>query len=99
MCGAKRINDLAGGKSIWITDALWIGISQVRAAGAGASLVGTPGIIAAALKEYVEVGGEAFILSGWPHVEEAGRFGRDIMPLVKDTDPTIFKVPTSVLAS
>ena len=67
--------------------------------GAGATLVGTPDMIAAALKEYVEAGVEAFILSGWPHVEEAERFGRDIMPLLKDTDPTTLEEPAPVLAS
>jgi alkanesulfonate monooxygenase len=96
--GQMRVNDLAGGKSLWITDTLWMGVNRVRA-GAGASLVGTPDMIAAALKEYVEAGVEAFILSGWPHVEEAERFGRDIMPLLKDTDPTTLEEPAPVLAS
>ncbi|MFP6890418.1 MAG: LLM class flavin-dependent oxidoreductase [Nitrospinota bacterium] len=84
--GQMRVNDLAGGKSLWITDTLWMGVNRVRA-GAGASLVGTPDMIAAALKEYVEAG------------VEAERFGRDIMPLLKDTDPTTIEEPASILAS
>ncbi len=96
--GQQRVNDLAQGESLWITDTLWMGVNTVRA-GAGASLVGTPDMIAAALKEYVDVGVECFILSGWPHVEEVERFGRDIMPLLKDTDPVTLDTATPALAS
>ena len=96
--GQQRVNDLAAGESLWITDTLWMGVNRVRA-GAGASLVGTPDMIAAALKEYVDAGVEAFILSAWPHVEEATRFGRDIMPLLKDTKPATLEESTSAVAS
>ncbi len=86
--GQSRINELAGRGSLWITDTLWMGVNTVRA-GAGASLVGTPDMIASALKEYVQVGVETFILSGWPHVEEAEIFGKEVMPLLEDTDPFV----------
>ena len=74
-----------------------MGVNTVRA-GAGASLVGTPDMIAKALKEYIEAGVETFILSGWPHVEEAGIFGREIMPLLKDTGPVTLGKPAPVFA-
>ncbi len=96
--GQQRVNDLAAGESLWVTDTLWMGVNRVRA-GAGASLVGTPDMVADTLKEYVEAGVEAFILSGWPHVEEATRFGRDIMPLLKDTNPAVLEESASTLAS
>ena len=96
--GQQRVNELAGGKSLWITDTPWMGVNTVRA-GAGASLVGTPDMIAKALKEYVDAGVECFILSGWPHVEEVERFGRDIMPLLKDTEPVTLDNTEPVLAS
>ena len=95
--GQMRVNKLAQGDSLWITDTLWMGVNRVRA-GAGASLVGTPEMVAAALKEYVQAGVACFILSGWPHVEEAERFGRDIMPLLKDTDPAVLEEPSPALA-
>jgi len=72
-------------------------VNRVRA-GAGASLVGTPEMVAAALKEYVQAGVACFILSGWPHVEEAERFGRDVMPLLKDTDPAVLEESSPALA-
>jgi len=96
--GQQRVNDLAAGDSLWITDTLWMGVNRVRA-GAGASLVGTPDMIATALKEYVDAGVEAFILSGWPHVEEATRFGQEIMPLLKDTDPVTLEESSPAVAS
>ena len=95
--GQTRVNELARGESLWITDTLWMGVNTVRA-GAGASLVGTPDMIAKALKEYVDVGVHTFILSGWPHVEEVEIFGREIMPLLEDTDPITLEQPLPALA-
>ena len=86
--GQKRINEMGNRESLWITDTLWMGVNKVRG-GAGASLVGTPDMIAKALKEYVEVGVDCFILSGWPHVEEAEIFGKEIMPLLQSTEPIV----------
>ena len=80
------MNELGGRDSLWITDTLWMGVNTVRA-GAGATLVGTPDMIAAALRDYTEAGASTFILSGWPHVEEAEIFGKEVMPLLKDTEP------------
>ena len=84
--GQMRVNELGSRDSLWITDTLWMGVNTVRG-GAGASLVGTPGMIAEALKEYVQAGVDTFILSGWPHVEESEIFGREVMPLLQDTEP------------
>jgi alkanesulfonate monooxygenase len=36
--------------------------------------------VAARLSEYVAEGIDTFILSGYPHLEEAQRFGRYVMP-------------------
>ena len=95
--GQTRVNELAKGESLWVTDTLWMGVNTVRA-GAGASLVGTPEMIAGALREYVEAGVQAFILSGWPHVEEAEIFGREVMPLLAETTPLALEPPLPALA-
>ncbi|MBI3024571.1 MAG: LLM class flavin-dependent oxidoreductase [Candidatus Tectomicrobia bacterium] len=95
--GQMRVNELARRGSLWVTDILWMGVNTVRA-GAGASLVGTPDTIARALKEYIQAGVETFILSGWPHVEEAGIFGREVMPLLQDTAPVTLVRPAAALA-
>jgi len=39
--------------------------------GAGTAFVGDPDTVAARMKEYADLGIETFILSGYPHLEEA----------------------------
>ncbi len=84
--GQRRMNELGSRESLWITETMWMGVNAVRS-GAGATLVGTPEMVAGALREYVDAGVSNFILSGWPHVEEAEIFGKEVMPLLKDTEP------------
>ena len=58
---------------------LWTGIGKARV-GVGAAIVGSGDSVAARLKEYLDEGIETFILSGYPHLEEAQRFGKYVMP-------------------
>ena len=60
---------------------LWAGVGLVRG-GAGTALVGNPKQVAAALRAYMAVGADRFILSGYPHLEEAHRFAELVMPLM-----------------
>jgi alkanesulfonate monooxygenase len=60
---------------------LWTGITEVRP-GAGVAVVGNPQQVADQLMEFVEAGCTGFCLSGYPHHEEAERFGRLVMPLL-----------------
>ena len=90
--GQRRMNELYEGGSPWLTDTLWMGVNKVRS-GAAAMLVGTPEMLAAALREYVDLGVRNFILSGWPHLEEAEIFGREVMPLLTDTNPARLESP------
>jgi len=62
---------------------LWSGISALRP-GAGVAVVGDPKQVAATLREFVDVGCTEFCLSGYPHDAEAERFGRLVMPLLRD---------------
>ncbi|MGY2188886.1 LLM class flavin-dependent oxidoreductase [Pseudomonas sp. SDO5591_S426] len=64
-----------------MTPHLWTGITEVRP-GAGVAVVGNPEQVAAQLMEFVEAGCSGFCLSGYPHHEEAERFGRLVMPLL-----------------
>ena len=50
--------------------------------GAGTALVGDPETVAARMTEYMELGIEAFILSGYPHLEECYRFAELVFPLL-----------------
>lgn len=52
---------------------LWTGIGRARS-GCGAALVGSPAQILDKIEAYRELGIEAFIFSGYPHLEECERF-------------------------
>jgi alkanesulfonate monooxygenase len=58
----------------------WSGIGKIRK-GAGTAIVGTPEQVREGLQEYIDIGVKHFILSGFPHLEEAERFGQAVRPL------------------
>jgi alkanesulfonate monooxygenase len=60
---------------------LWAGVGLVRG-GAGTALVGSPEVVAERMLEYGELGIETFILSGYPHLEEAYRSAEALFPLL-----------------
>ncbi|GAA2735901.1 LLM class flavin-dependent oxidoreductase [Actinocorallia aurantiaca] len=66
-------------RSLEISPGLWAGVGLVRE-GAGTALVGSYDEVAALLREYADLGIEEFILSGWPHLEEAYRVGENVVP-------------------
>lgn len=61
----------------------WTGIGKIRK-GAGTALVGTPEQIREGLQEYIDAGVTHFVLSGFPHQEEAERFGKSVLPYFHD---------------
>ena len=60
---------------------MWAGIGLVRG-GAGTALVGSHDEVADGIAEYHDLGFDEFILSGYPHLEEAYWFGEGVMPLL-----------------
>ena len=48
--------------------------------GAGTALVGDPDEVAARMKEYMSLGIDRFILSGYPHLEECYRVAELVFP-------------------
>lgn len=58
---------------------LWAGVGLVRG-GAGTAMVGSHQQIADLVEEYASVGISEFVLSGYPHLEEAYRFGEGVLP-------------------
>jgi alkanesulfonate monooxygenase len=63
------------------TSYLWAGVGLVRG-GAGTALVGDPETVAERLLEYHQLGIRYFILSGYPHLEEAYRVAELLFPLL-----------------
>ena len=61
---------------------LWNGISRVRV-NCGTAIVGTPDQVADELMGYWRIGMDEFILSGYPHVEEAERIAEDVIPRLR----------------
>ncbi|MFS2162272.1 FMNH2-dependent alkanesulfonate monooxygenase [Variovorax sp. Varisp62] len=64
-----------------ISPNLWAGVGLVRG-GAGTALVGDSKTVAARIEEYAALGLDKFILSGYPHLEEAYRFAELVFPLL-----------------
>ena len=60
-------------------DNLWTGIGRARS-GCGAAIVGDPDQVLNKLKEYMALGIEAFILSGYPHKDECDLFAKYVLP-------------------
>ena len=86
--GQHRMAALHGGRhpadarSLTIGPNLWAGIGLVRQ-GVATALVGSHDAVAARLLEFHTAGVDEFILSGYPHLEEALRFGEEVAPRVR----------------
>lgn len=81
--GQKRMLALHGGdrSSLEISPNLWAGVGLARG-GAGTALVGDAETVAERMREYAALGIDTFILSGYPHLEEAYRTAELLFPLL-----------------
>jgi alkanesulfonate monooxygenase len=81
--GQQRMRQLHNGsrESLEISPNLWAGVGLVRG-GAGTALVGDPETVVERLLEYHQLGIRYFILSGYPHLEEAYRVAELLFPLL-----------------
>lgn len=78
-----QLADESQGNDYRIAPHLWSGLSTVRG-GAGLAVVGNPQQVADTLQEFIEIGCTEFCLSGYPHDEEAKRFGDWVMPIIHE---------------
>jgi alkanesulfonate monooxygenase len=79
--GQQRMSALHGGRrdKLEVSPNLWAGVGLVRG-GAGTALVGDPDTVVARIREYQALGIDTFVLSGYPHLEEAYRFAELVFP-------------------
>ncbi|HEY9648864.1 MAG TPA: FMNH2-dependent alkanesulfonate monooxygenase, partial [Chroococcidiopsis sp.] len=79
--GQHRMQALHNGQrsNLEISPNLWAGVGLVRG-GAGTALVGDPDTVAARMQEYAALGIDTFILSGYPHLEEAYNVAELLFP-------------------
>jgi alkanesulfonate monooxygenase len=97
--GQRRMTALHDGRTdaLEIAPNLWAGVGLVRG-GAGTALVGSHQEVADRIEEYHDLGIDEFILSGYPHLEEAYRVGEGVIPELRrrgliDDQP---RIPTHV---
>ncbi len=86
--GQRRMRALHGGvktsvEDLTIAPNLWAGVGLVRG-GAGTALVGSHTEVADRIAEYHEAGIDEFVLSGYPHLEEAWWMGEGVMPVLRE---------------
>jgi len=87
--GQRRMAELNKGQlnksnvreGLEVSPNLWAGVGLVRG-GAGTALVGNPQQVADRIQEYAALGLDNFILSGYPHLDEAHRFAELVFPLL-----------------
>ena len=75
---ARELADQFG----YVEPNLWTGIGRARS-GCGAALVGSTDQVLSKLAEYRDMGIRAFILSGYPHLDEADHFGTKVLPALE----------------
>ena len=75
---ARELADKFG----YVEPNLWTGVGRARS-GCGAALVGSADQVLSELEAYQKMGIRAFILSGYPHIDECKSFGSRVLPQLK----------------
>jgi alkanesulfonate monooxygenase len=75
---ARELADKYG----YVEPHLWTGVGRARS-GCGAALVGSTDQVLSELESYQKMGMRAFILSGYPHLDECKSFGQRVLPQMK----------------
>ena len=92
----RELADLDG----YIEPNMWTGVGRARS-GCGAAIVGSTDQVLSKLETYQKMGIRAFILSGYPHIDEARHFGSRVLPQLKTVqlNEVYGRVPESVPAT
>ncbi len=78
--GVMRQDELrAQSSDLYLEPHLWSGVGLARS-GCGSAIVGDPDQVLAKLNRYMDMGIRAFILSGYPHLDECDLFAKHVLP-------------------
>ncbi|MDK3160747.1 FMNH2-dependent alkanesulfonate monooxygenase [Kamptonema cortianum] len=90
--GQARMRNFHNGDtgSLEISPNLWAGIGLINK-GVGTALVGDPDAIAERIQEYRDIGADTFILSSYPHLEEAYQVAELVFPRLPDWQPKVME--------
>ena len=69
----------------WLSPFLWTGLVPYFGP-VWTTLLGTPQELTEVILAYKRIGVTQFIISGWPELDEADIFGREVMPLVRQAE-------------
>jgi alkanesulfonate monooxygenase len=83
--GQRRMMSLHNGSAseLEVAPNLWAGVGLARG-GAGTALVGSHEEVAERIEEYAALGISEFVLSGYPHLEEAYWFAEGVLPVLRE---------------
>lgn len=69
----------------WLNQNLWAGLVPYFGSSA-MTLLGSPQELAQIFMEYKRIGITQFIISGWPKLDEMLIFGREVLPLIRESE-------------
>lgn len=83
--GVLRQDELrAQSENDYIEENVWSGVGRARS-GCGSAIVGDPDQVYNKIQRYIDMGMRAFILSGYPHLDECELFAKYVLPRLDTT--------------
>ena len=95
--GVNRLSELRSSADDegYLEQNLWTGVGRVRS-GAGIAIVGDPDQVTAKIHELADAGVSAFILSGYPHLQECDLFARYVLPQLNHAPLSLAHTPVAL---
>jgi len=87
---SQMYREKVDGDTFWLNRSLWTGLAP-HYGPVWTTLLGSPEELAEAFLAYKAIGVSEFIISSWPEVDEVMRFGREVLPLVRQGERLLAK--------
>ena len=85
---SQMYREAAATSAHWSSRNLWAGLVP-HYGPVSTVLLGSPHELAEAFIEYKKIGVTDFIISGWPEIDEVTRFGREVLPLIREAEQRV----------